>query len=102
MQGNLEMNAGHFEEISDCWSSEERPATYYRTAAARARRLQADATTPRVKQYLDKMIAHCERSAGQVELRVSPSRSATIGRSKGFMIGPRSSKLMSRLLIIRK
>src|SRR6266436_3041127 len=102
MQGNLEMNAVHFEQISDCWSSEQQPATYYRTTAARARRLQADATTPRVKQYLDKMIAHCERLAGQVEPRVSPSRSATIGRSKGFMIGPRSSKLMSRLLIIRK
>ena len=61
------MNAGHFDEISDCWSSEEQPALYYRTAAARARRLQADATTPRVKQYLDKMIVHCERLAGKVE-----------------------------------
>ena len=67
MQGNLAMNAGHFEGISDCWSSEEQPASYYRTAAARARRLQADATTPRVKQYLDKMIVHCERLAGKVE-----------------------------------
>ena len=61
------MNAGHFDEISDCWASEEQPALYYRTAAARARRLQADATTPRVKQYLDKMIVHCERLAGNVE-----------------------------------
>ena len=61
------MNAGHFDEISDCWSSEEQPALYYRTAAARARRLQADATTPRVKQYLDKMIVHCERLAGKVD-----------------------------------
>ena len=90
------MNAGHFEQLSDCWSSEAQPATYYRTAAAQARRLQANATTPRVKQYLDKMIAHCERLAGKVEPGVSPSRSATIGRSKGFMIGPRSSKSMSR------
>ena len=61
------MNAGHFEEISDCWSSEEQPAAYYRTTAAQARRLQADATTPRVKQYLDKMIVHCERLASKVE-----------------------------------
>jgi len=61
------MNAGHFEEISDGWSSEEQPAAYYRTTAAQARRLQADATTPRVKQYLDKMIVHCERLAGKVE-----------------------------------
>ena len=77
------MNAGHFEQISDCWSPEEQPATYYRTTAARARRLQVDATTPGVKQYLDKMIAHCERLAGKLEPRVSPSRSATIGRSGG-------------------
>jgi hypothetical protein len=90
------MNAGHFEQISDCWSPEAQPVTYYRATAARARKLQADATTPRVKQYLDKMIAHCERLAGKVEPGVSPARSATIGRSKGFMIGPRSSKLMSR------
>jgi hypothetical protein len=61
------MNAGHFDELSDCWSSEEQPALYYRKAMARARRLQADATTPRVKQYLDKMIVHCERLAGKVE-----------------------------------
>jgi hypothetical protein len=66
-KGNLEMSAGHFEQISDCWSSEQRPATYYRTTAARARKLQSDATTPRVKQYLDTMIAHCERLAGKVE-----------------------------------
>jgi hypothetical protein len=85
------MNGGHFEQLSDCWSLEQQPATYYRTAAAQARRLQADATTPRVKQYLDKMIAHCERLAGTVEPGLSPARSATIRRSKGFVIGPRSS-----------
>jgi hypothetical protein len=90
------MNAGHFEQISDCWSPEEQPATYYRTTAARARRLQAEATTPRVKQYLDKMIAHCERLAGKVEPRVSPSRSPIIGRSGGFMSRPRMSKSMTR------
>jgi hypothetical protein len=67
MHGELKMNAGHFEEISDCWSSEDQPTAYYRTTAARARRLQADATTPRVKQYLDKMIVHCEQLAGKVE-----------------------------------
>jgi hypothetical protein len=66
------MNAGHFEQISDCWLLEEQPATYYRTAAARARILQADATTPGVRQYLDKMIAYCEGLAGRVEPGVSP------------------------------
>src|SRR6201982_4342096 len=96
MQGNLEMNAGHFEQISDCWSSEEGSATYYRTTAARARRLQADATTPRVKHYLDTMISHCERLAGKAEQQVSPSRSPIIGRSGGFMSGPRLSKWCRR------
>ena len=61
------MNAGHFEQIADCWSAEQQPAIYYRTIAARARKLQADATTPRVRQYLDTMIAHCERLADRVE-----------------------------------
>jgi hypothetical protein len=89
------MNAGYFEQISD-WSLEDQPATYYRTAAARARSLQADATTPGVRQYLDKMIAHCERLASTVEPSVSRSRSATIGRSERFMVRTRSSKLMNR------
>lgn len=87
------MSARNFEQLSDCWLSEQQPATYYRTAAAEARKLQADATTPRVKRYLDKMIAHCEQLAGKAEPGASP---ATIGRAKGFMIGPRSSKSMSR------
>jgi hypothetical protein len=66
------MNTGHFEEILDSWSSGEQPTAYYRTTAARARRLQADVTTPRMKQYLDKMIVHCEQLAGKVEPGVSP------------------------------
>jgi hypothetical protein len=73
MHGDVEMNAGHFEQITDCWSSEEQPASHYRVAAARARSLQADATTPRVKQYLDEMIVHCERLAGNVEQPASHS-----------------------------
>jgi len=76
------MNTAHF-ELSDCWSSEHQPATYYRIAAAQARRLQADATTPSIKQYLDRMIAHCERLAGTAEPGASPgpnSRSAGITR----------------------
>ena len=58
-------------ELSDCWSLEQ-PATYYRIAAAQARRLQADATTPRVKQYLNNMIAHCEGLAVQTRARRIP------------------------------
>jgi hypothetical protein len=76
------MNAGHFEQISDCWLLEEQPTAYYRTTAARARRLQADATTPRVKQYLDKMIVHCEQLAGKVEPSVSPGSDRWAGRTR--------------------
>jgi SAM-dependent MidA family methyltransferase len=73
MQGDLDMNAGPFEQMSDCWLSEEKSATYYRTAAAQARRLQADATTPRVKQYFAKMIAHCEGLARKVQTEAGKS-----------------------------
>jgi hypothetical protein len=90
------MNAGDFEQLSDFWSAERQPAIYYRTTAARARRLQADATTPRVRQYLDKMIAHCEQLAGVVEPGVSPARSTTIRRSEAFIVGTKSSRSMSR------
>jgi hypothetical protein len=80
------MNAGYFEQIADCWSAEQQPAIYYRTTAARARKLQADATTPRVRQYLATMIAHCERLGGTVESGVLSSESALIGRSKKFFV----------------
>jgi hypothetical protein len=75
------MNARHV-QLSDCWSLEAQPATYYREAAARARNLQVDATTPRVKQYLDKMIAHCEGLAGKVEPGESSGASRYAGRSR--------------------
>jgi hypothetical protein len=77
------------EEISGGWSSEEQPAAYYRTTAARARRLQADVTTPRVKQYLDKMIVHCDRLAGKAEQPASPAEMAS---SKGFVVRRRFMK----------
>ena len=80
------MNAGHFEQIADCWSAEQQPAIYYRTIAARARKLQADATTPRVRQYLDTMITHCERLGGSVESGVLSSEPALIGRSTKFFV----------------
>ncbi len=60
------MDAGYVNEISDRGSSEELSVAYYRTAAARARRLQADATTPRLKQYLGQVIAQCERLAEEI------------------------------------
>jgi hypothetical protein len=60
------MEAGYFNEISDRGSSEEVSAAYYRTAAARASRLRAEATTPRLKQYLRELIARCERLAEEI------------------------------------
>ena len=60
------MDAGYVNETSDRGSSEELSVAYYRTAAARARRLQADATTSRLKQYLGQVIAQCERLAEEI------------------------------------
>jgi hypothetical protein len=60
------MEAGNDNKISDPGSSEEVSVEYYRTAAARARRLQADATTPRLKQYLGEVIARYERLEGEI------------------------------------
>ena len=46
---------------------EQQPVSYYREAAARARKLHAEATTPRLKQYLSDVIARCERLAEEVD-----------------------------------
>ena len=62
----MAMDAGYVNEISERGSSEELSVAYYRTAAARARRLQAEATTPRLKQYLGEVIARCERLAEEI------------------------------------
>jgi hypothetical protein len=62
----MAMDAGYVNEISDPGSSAEVSVEYYRTAAARARRLRAEATTPRLKQYLGEVIARCERLEGEI------------------------------------
>ena len=49
------------------WVRTEQPAEYYRSAAARARSLAQDATTPRVKQHLREQIDGYDRLAGEVE-----------------------------------
>jgi hypothetical protein len=61
------MDAGDLNEISDRGAFEGLSAADYRTAAARAQRLHAQATTPRLKQYLVEVIARCERLAGETE-----------------------------------
>jgi hypothetical protein len=62
----MAIEAGYVNEISHPESPEEVSVAYYRTAAARARRLQAEATTPRLKKYLGEVIARCEQLAGKV------------------------------------
>ena len=49
------------------WVRTEQPAEYYRTAAARARSLEQDATTPLVKRHLREQIDGYDRLAGEVE-----------------------------------
>jgi hypothetical protein len=61
------MDADDFGEISERWSAAERSAAYFRTEAERARRLRAEATTTWLKQYLETIIARCERLADEVE-----------------------------------
>jgi len=59
------MDAETFNEISDWGATEGMPAARYHAAAARARRLQGEATTPRLKEYLRELIAKCERLAAE-------------------------------------
>ena len=58
------IEAGHFHEV---YLLNEQPAAYYRTIADRNRKLLAEATTPRLKQYLGEMIERSERLAEEVE-----------------------------------
>ena len=59
------MDAVDLNAISDRGALEGLPAAHYHAAAARARRLQGEATTPRLKEYLRKLIDQCERLAGE-------------------------------------
>lgn len=49
------------------WEQKQEPAEYYRAAAARARALVQDATTPRVKRHLRELIDRYDRLAGEIE-----------------------------------
>jgi hypothetical protein len=48
-------------------SAEQQPAGYYRAASARARRLEAEVTTLKIKEYLRELIARYDRLAEEVE-----------------------------------
>ena len=59
------MHALSFDEISE-WSHKEKSAAHFRAAAERARKLLAEATTPRLKQYLSEVIAQCEQFVEEI------------------------------------
>ena len=50
----------------------QQPASYYREAAARARMLRAETTTPRLKEHLGKEVARYERLAEEIERASEP------------------------------
>ena len=76
------MNARNFEQLSDCWSAEQQPAIYYRTTAARARRLRAEATTPWVKDRLEVEIVQHEQIAAEIERASEPGADAASARAE--------------------
>jgi hypothetical protein len=65
------MKADSINGISDWVGSEGVSAASYNAAAARARKLHADATTPRLKKYLQEFIAKCERLARKVQAELN-------------------------------
>ena len=65
---------------------EQQPASYYRAAAARARRLRAEATTRRLKEHLGEEVARYERLAEEIERAsepdFTPAETAATSRSE--------------------
>jgi hypothetical protein len=61
------MKAGYLNEISNWTGLEDISATHYHAAAARARKLHAEATTPQLKEYLRQLIAKLEGLARDVQ-----------------------------------
>ena len=55
---------------------ELKSAVYHRAAAARARRLRAETTTPWLKEHLENAIAHHEQIAAEIERAAEPDGDA--------------------------
>jgi hypothetical protein len=55
---------------------ELKSAAYHREAAARARRLRAEATTPWLKEHLENEIAQHEQIAEEIERAAEPGADA--------------------------
>src|SRR5437879_1795930 len=66
---------------SERWSMERRSAAYHRAAAARARRLRAEATTPWLKEHLENAIAQHEQIAAEIERASEPGADAASARA---------------------
>jgi hypothetical protein len=64
---NIALEDGDDTDFEGSMSILKLPASHFRAAAARARRLEAEATTPRVKQHLRRVSDRYELLAGQVE-----------------------------------
>jgi hypothetical protein len=64
------------------WEQKQEPAEYYRAAAARARALEQDATTPKVKQHLRELISRYDRLAGEVERTAEGEPGRNAGRPR--------------------
>jgi len=67
------MKAGYIDESSDRTGLEGLSAAHYNAAAARARKLHAEATTPRLKQYLRDLIAKFEGLARTIQTELGTS-----------------------------
>lgn len=63
---------GSFRDKFGVVGLEQQPASCYRAAAARARRLRAEATTRRLKEHLGEEVARYERLAQEIERASQP------------------------------
>jgi hypothetical protein len=64
------------------WSLEQRSAVYHRTVAAKARRLREEATTRRLKEQLEDVIARHEQIAEEIERAFEPDGDAVSSQDK--------------------
>jgi hypothetical protein len=69
-------------DTSEWWSLEQGSAVYHRTAAAKARRLRAEATTRRLKEQLEDVIARHEQIAEEIERASEPDGDAVLSQDE--------------------
>jgi hypothetical protein len=68
-------------DTSEWWLLEQRSAVYHRTAA-KARRLREEATTRRLKEQLEDVIARHEQIAEEIERASEPGADAAATRGE--------------------